>query len=218
MQTIIGITGGTGCGKTTALNALSELGVHVIDCDAVYHSLLERDKEMLRAIDEAFPGVVVNGSLQRKQLGQRVFSDAIALDKLNKTVWPFINRKVEAILREHAPRPCAIDAIALLESGLGKLCTHTVAVTASEDVRVRRLMAREGISEDYARLRIQAQKPNEAFAAACTMTIENNCDTAEGFAELCKNTFSAVLSTGDHRSPLREVRQIEQSNTQEEIP
>jgi len=50
------------------------------------------------------------------------------------------------------------------------------------------------------------------------MTIENNCDTAEGFAELCKNTFSAVLSTGDHRSPLREVRQIEQSNTQEEIP
>ena len=194
MQTIIGITGGTGCGKTTALNALAELGVHIIDCDAVYHDLLETDSDMLQAIDRAFPGVVENGKLQRKVLGQRVFVDPAALDRLNETVWPLINRAVEAILQSRAPQPCAIDAIGLLESGLGRLCTVTVAITAPEELRVRRLMAREGISEEYARLRIQAQKSNEIFAAACGMTIENDCETAALFAEKCKNLFSALLA------------------------
>lgn len=69
MQTIIGITGGTGCGKTTALHVLSGMGVHIIDCDAVYHHLLETDEAMLRDLDSAFPGVVEDGKLQRKRLG-----------------------------------------------------------------------------------------------------------------------------------------------------
>jgi dephospho-CoA kinase len=192
-QTIIGITGGSGCGKTTALHALEELGVKIIDCDAVYHGLLETDGEMLSAIDRAFPGVVREGNLQRKLLGQRVFSDPAALDRLNETVWPFVNRAVEAILREYSPAPCAIDAFALTESGLAALCTHTVAITAPEEARVRRLMLREGISEDYARLRIRAQKSNEVYAAQCGMTIENNDSHAEGFQTRCRAMFQTIL-------------------------
>ena len=195
MQTVIGITGGTGCGKTTALNALEELGFSIIDCDTLYHHLLDTDQAMLRAIDDAFPGVLLDGKLQRKVLGQRVFSNAEALNKLNRTVWPFVCRAVEAQIREKAPRPCAIDAIGLLESGLGKLCTHTVAVTAPEDARVARLMAREGISEDYARLRIRAQKANEEFTNACELTLENDCISADDFQHKCSKFFTKLLST-----------------------
>ena len=192
-QTIIGITGGTGCGKTTALQALEELGFHIIDCDALYHHLLKTDADMLSAINDLFPGVVENGILQRKKLGQQVFGNADALDRLNKTVWPYVNQSVEAILREKALQPCAIDAIGLLESGLGDLCTHTVAITAPEDARVARLMAREGIPEEYARLRIRAQKQNEVFAAACGLTIENTDSCAADFEARCKAIFQTLL-------------------------
>ena len=192
-HTIIGITGGTGCGKTTALLALEELGFHIIDCDALYHQLLQTDQAMLAAIEETFPGVVQNGMLQRKLLGQRVFADPTALETLNRTVWPFVNRAVEAIIREKDPQPCAIDAIGLLESGMDRLCTHTVAITAPENDRVTRLMAREGIDEDYARLRIRAQKQNEVFAAACGMTIENHDSCAADFQSRCKAIFQTIL-------------------------
>ena len=193
MQTIIGITGGTGCGKTTALQALEELGFRIIDCDALYHHLLETDQEMLAAINHTFPGVVEHGVLQRKKLGQQVFSSSDALDRLNRTVWPYVNRSVDAILAACAPQPCAIDAIGLLESGLADRCTHTVAITAPEDIRVARLMAREDIPEDYARLRIRAQKENEVFAAACGLTIENNDSCAADFQARCKAIFQTII-------------------------
>ena len=192
-QTVIGITGGTGCGKTTALHALEAMGFHIIDCDALYHELLHTDREMLAAIEAVFPGVLLEGKLQRKVLGQRVFSDPAALDRLNRTVWPFVCRAVEQRLREHFPRPCAIDAIGLLESGLGALCTRTVAVTAPEEARIARLMAREGISREYARLRIAAQATNEDFAARCDLTICNEFPTQQAFQTHCNTLFAAIL-------------------------
>ena len=66
---IIGITGGTGCGKTTALDAIRDMGGLVLDCDAIYHRLLQEDPALLRAIDNRFPGTVDQGVLQRKKLG-----------------------------------------------------------------------------------------------------------------------------------------------------
>ncbi len=193
MQHILGITGGTGCGKTTALHVLEAMGFHVIDCDALYHRLLETDTAMLAAIEAAFSGVLSEGVLQRKILGQRVFQDPNALDRLNRTVWPFVVQAAAAIVRSKAPQSCAIDAIGLLESGLSSLCTETVAITAPEEARVRRLMAREGISEDYARLRIRAQKSNEVFAAACGLTIENDCETVRLFADKCHTIFTTLF-------------------------
>jgi dephospho-CoA kinase len=180
---------------------LEELGFHIIDCDALYHHLLKTDEQMLAAIESLFPGVVENGVLQRKKLGQQVFGNAEALAQLNRTVWPYVNQSVDAILQEKAPQPCAIDAIGLLESGLAEYCTHTVAITAPEELRVARLMSREGISEEYARLRIRAQKSNEVFAAACGMTIENHDTCAEEFQSHCKAIFQTLCNKED---PLNE--------------
>ena len=192
-MTIIGITGPTGAGKTTALRELEKLGGSIIDCDALYHSLLETDQEMLGAIETTFPGVLLDGKLQRKVLGQRVFSNPAALELLNRTVWPYVYKAVEVQIQNRAPQSCAIDAIGLLESGLGALCSVTVAITAPESARVARLVAREGISEEYARLRIQAQKSDEDFAASCGMTIENKFDSAAAFQAHCKAQFQQLL-------------------------
>ena len=193
MQTIIGITGGTGCGKTTALQALEQLGFHIIDCDALYYQMLETNKDMVQAIGKTFPDALENGILQRKKLGKQVFGNEEALQLLNRTVWPFVVAETKKIVASHDPQPCAIDAIGLLESGLGDFCTHTVAITAPEEIRVKRLMARDGISEEYARLRISAQKKNEVFAAACGMTIESTGLSTDAFRIQCKEIFQTLL-------------------------
>ena len=172
---ILGITGGTGCGKTTLLKAIEDLGGLVLDCDAIYHRLLTTDKAMLDAIDARFPGVIEEGALNRKKLGAIVFSDEQALLDLNAITHAAVKRDVLCQL-ESRPPLAAIDAIGLFEGGLAELCDTTVAITAPEEVRVRRLMERDGISESYARSRIAAQHNEAWFRARCNFILENDRD------------------------------------------
>ena len=170
---ILGITGGTGCGKTTLLRVIEEKGGLILDCDAIYHQLLATDKSLLQAIETRFPGTVENGQLQRKKLGSIVFSDENALLDLNKITHSAIRAEVLRQL-ESAPKLAAIDAIALFEGGLAQLCDVTVAVTAPVEDRVQRLMKRDNISEEYARSRIAAQHGEAWFRERCTWILENN--------------------------------------------
>ena len=188
---IIGITGGTGCGKTTLLDAIESCGGLVLDCDAIYHQLLQSDKEMLTAIATRFPGTVEDGQLQRKKLGAIVFADEAALADLNRITHSAVKNEV---LRRLASQPklAAIDAIGLIEGELAELCDVTVAVTAPLEDRVKRIMARDGISEEYARNRIAAQHCNDWFREKCTYTLENN-GSFDAFATKCL----AFLSTLD---------------------
>ena len=180
---ILGITGGTGCGKTTLLKVIAENGGLILDCDAIYHELLASDASLLAAIESRFPGTVENGQLQRKKLGSIVFSDEKALQDLNKITHGAI--KAEVLRRLAAqPKLAAIDAIALFEGGLAELCDVTVAVTAPEEIRVKRLMLRDNISEDYARSRIAAQHDEAWFRERCDCTLENS-STEMQFHEKC---------------------------------
>ena len=172
---ILGITGGSGCGKTTLLQCIGEKGGLILDCDAIYHRLLAEDPALLAAIDARFPGVVENGQLQRKKLGNLVFSDEKALSDLNQITHSAVKAEVIRQLST-APALAAIDAIALFEGGLDSLCQVTVAVTAPVEDRVRRLMIRDSISEEYARKRVLAQHSNEEFSALCHYTLENDVD------------------------------------------
>ena len=180
---IIGITGGTGCGKTTLLKVIAEKGGLILDCDAIYHQLLATDASLLNAIENRFPGTVEDGQLQRKKLGSVVFSDESALLDLNKITHSAIKEEVLRRL-ESRPKLAAIDAIALFEGGLAELCGITVAVTAPAEVRVQRLMKRDSISEDYARSRIAAQHDEAWFRQRCDWILENN-GTEMQFREKC---------------------------------
>lgn len=167
---ILGITGGTGSGKTTLLEIAQSLGFQVLDCDKIYHELLETDPGLTAAIEARFPGTVEDGRLQRKKLGTLVFADPKALEDLNAITHSAVSKAVTARL---GTGNVAIDAIALLESGLAQLCDVTVAVVAPEEQRVQRLMAREGIPEEYARSRIAAQPPESFYRERCDEVLEN---------------------------------------------
>ncbi len=180
---ILGITGGTGCGKTTLLKCIQNCSGLVLDCDAIYHDLLRTDANLLSSIEARFPGVVEAGILQRKKLGAIVFGDPQALEDLNKITHSAVK---DQVCRHLTPKPplAAIDAIALFEGGLAELCDLTVAVTAPTEARIRRLMARDGISEDYARNRIAAQHDEAWFRQRCCCVLENN-DTEIQFQYKC---------------------------------
>ncbi len=180
---IIGITGGSGCGKTTLLNLIADRGGLVLDCDAIYHQLLTTDKTMLDAIEARFPGVIEDGQLNRKKLGAIVFKEEAALLDLNAITHAAVKKEVLRQL-EKGPKLAAIDAIGLFEGKLAELCDVTVAVTAPVEVRVARLMARDGISEEYARARIAAQHDEGWFREKCHWVLENNSNL-DAFATKC---------------------------------
>ena len=184
---IIGITGGTGCGKSTLLEMIRQQGGLVLDCDAIYHELLKTDPSLLSAIENRFPGTVEDGVLDRKKLGSIVFADASALADLNtithKAVKDEVIRRIEGTDRS-IPNTIAIDAYGLFEGGLAELCAVTVAIIAPVEDRVRRLMARDAITEDYARSRIAAQRSNEEFSSLCQYTLQNN-GSLEDFQSKC---------------------------------
>ena len=193
--TILGITGGTGCGKTTALRTLEELGALIIDCDAVYHGLLIENKEMLAEIDSAFPGVVTGGVLDRKALGAVVFSDTEALARLNSITHSYVGREIDRLLESWAMsggRLAAIDAIELFGGNLARRCKATFAVLADRDKRIERIMARDGITREYAALRADAQKPDSYFEEKCDYILKNN-STEEEFREKCRSKFLEVI-------------------------
>ena len=192
---VIGITGGTGSGKTTLLRAIEAMGGHGIDCDTLYHHLLETDGALLADIESRFPGVVENGSLQRKKLGAQVFSDPAALADLNRITHTYVCSAVRVLLREHADVSLVgIDAIALFESGLADLCDLTVAVTAPEGLRIERLMGRDSITQDYAQQRIRAQKSDVEFTAMADYSLSNAGRTPAEFMEQCMQFLKGVLN------------------------
>ena len=180
---IIGITGGTGCGKTTLLREIEKLGGTVLDCDAIYHDLLRSDKQLLAAIENRFPGVVEEGQLNRKRLGAIVFADEQALLDLNTITHSAVKQAVLTRLELNS-KLAAIDAIALFEGGLAELCDVTVAITAPAEDRVKRLMARDSIPEGYARSRIAAQHEESWFRQRCDHILENNGDL-DSFRSKC---------------------------------
>lgn len=197
-MTVIGITGPTGAGKTTLLQEVERLGGGVIDCDAVYHALLKRDTTLQDRLEQAFgPLRDEAGAIDRKKLGAVVFRDPEKLETLNAIAWEAVVARTGALVEEYRAQGSAlvaIDAIALLESPLRELCQLTVAVLAPTEVRVRRVMAREGISEEYAWARVKAQKPDGYFVENCDHVLVNDCETAEEFAQKAQEFLEPIYT------------------------
>lgn len=192
---VVGVTGGTGCGKTTALDALRDMGALVLDADAVYHELCRDGVEMLAKINDRFPGSVENGVLQRKKLGEIVFSDAQALEDLRNITDAYVEREIDRRLAAHAAaggKYAAVDAINLLDTKLTEYLVASVGITAPEDVRVARLMARDGITAEYALMRIRAQRPESYFNENCTHVIRND-ESREAYRRKCDELFKSIL-------------------------
>ena len=191
---VIGFTGPTGAGKTSALRALERMGGLVLDCDAVYHELLRTDEPLRAAITAAFgPVFAPDGSLDRRKLGAAVFADPAEMEKLNAIIFDRLPQELLRRINDSDAPLIGIDAINLVESGLSRLCRRTVAVLAPTETRVRRIMARDGIPEDYARLRVQAQKPDDFYRTHCTDVLMNDAATPDAFETIAHQRLQRIF-------------------------
>lgn len=175
---VIGITGGSGSGKSTVSKLFSNYGAESIDADVVYHDLLSDSDAMLRELRERFPETIKpDGRLSRKTLAGIVFSDKEALSDLNKIAHKFViedtERRMQELYCKNVQYIC-IDAIALFESGLDSICDVTIGVVAPRATRISRIIERDSLDPMSASARINAQQPDDFYTERCDYMIENN--------------------------------------------
>lgn len=175
MKKLIGLTGKTGSGKSSAAKIFEELGVFCVDCDSVAHEVLQYD-EVKKALVRTFSDVILdeNGNVDRKALGGIVFSDSERLTVLNSIVHSAILKRCFELCENSGCDICLIDGSELESSGADKRCDVMVVVKADDDVRLRRIMARDGIDLETALKRMNSQKDYSKKA----VVIENNGDEA----------------------------------------
>lgn len=177
---VIGLTGGSGSGKSTIASLMEQRGIYVIDADKVGRFVVEKGRPALKEIVEEFGEDVLfeNGELDRKKLASIVFTDREQLLKLNRITHKYITEIVKEELAANKGMICAIDAAVLKESGIIDMCDHVIAVIADKDVRVKRIMARDGISEKAANDRINSQEPDAKYVQYADFVINNSGDVA----------------------------------------
>lgn len=179
---MIGLCGGSGSGKNEVQAAFSEKGVFCVDTDLVYHTLTDEKTELTEAIADRFGRDILkeDGSLNRRALAQKLFfSDHSENDLsiLNGLTHPAVLAQCRKMLlqaEKEGFRYGLINAPLLLESGFGKECNVTIAVLASDSVRIRRIAMRDRISENEAKKRIASQLSDEYLKAHTDYQIENN--------------------------------------------
>ena len=184
---ILGVTGGSGCGKSSFSKLLAAKGAQVIDADETARQIVEPGMPALGEIAEAFGREYLcsDGTLDRKKLGKLVFSDAKKLHILNKITHKYIIAEIKRKLDELHAAVIVIDAALLFETPLAELCTRTVCVLAEERVRAERIMARDGLSEEQALDRIRSQQKDAFYISHADDVIYNN-GTEKELKEACQ--------------------------------
>ena len=178
---VIGLCGGSGCGKGAVSGIFAEIGIPSIDTDAVYREMTLSDSPCMRALAAEFGKEIINslGGLDRARLASIVFNDPSRLKTLNKIAHSFILDETRRRLAKYSDEgfPAAIvDAPVLFESGFDKECDEIICVVADKETRIGRIMSRDGITRDAAEKRIASQMPDETLISKCDHVIYNNSD------------------------------------------
>ncbi|MBR5156394.1 MAG: dephospho-CoA kinase [Clostridia bacterium] len=176
MSLILGVTGGSGCGKSNFCRVLAELGAYVIDADLVARDVVRQGKPALLEIKKEFGKeyILPNGELDRKKLGELVFSDSDKLNILNQITHKYIIKEIKKRIKESTCGLKVIDAAVLFESGLADICDRTVCVLADEEIRAKRISKRDGLTYDAAKTRINAQQRDDFYSGHSDDVILNN--------------------------------------------
>jgi len=187
---IIGLTGPTGAGKTTAARILEGMGCDIIDCDVLARDITLPGSPVLAELAQRFGEDIVreDGFLDRALLASRAFASEQARQALNAITHPAITALALEQAGRSDGRAVVIDAAALLESELIWYCNHTIVVTAPEELRLARILARDGITEQAARQRMAAQSHINYHRYGHTII-----DTSDGEAAL-KRELEKILA------------------------
>ncbi len=174
-QLVLGITGGSGSGKSQVCKLLSSMGAHIIDADKIGHLVTARE-DVLREIKVEFGTSVINpdGTLNRKELGKVVFSSKEALETLNVITHKKIYDEIEKMLKKSRAEIVAIDAAVLKQTRIKDLCDFIICVVAPTNMRVMRIMQRDFLTEEMALKRINSQPTDAQYAHGVDFVILNN--------------------------------------------
>ena len=190
MSIVVGLTGPTGSGKSTASKTAEALGFKVIDCDKLARVAVEKGREGLTALVAVFGDDILNedGFLNRKRLAQKAFSTKENTELLNKTLLPCIAKLIDVEIKSDK---VLLDAPTLFESGVDKDCDFTIAVLADSDIRLKRIIARDNIDEAAAKLRMSAGKTDDFYIEKADHILYNNGEIDE-----LKKAFRLILNNG----------------------
>ncbi|MGV8145609.1 MAG: dephospho-CoA kinase [Alkaliphilus sp.] len=194
MKKIVGLTGGIACGKTTVSNILRKLGAVIIDADKISREVVKKGSPALREIASEFGDnyLLANGELDRRKIGELVFSNSEALTKLSKIMHPKIVKRIKDEIKWNKDnsnsRVIIVDAALLIESNLTELVDELWLVTASESIQINRIVKRDSITEKEAKLRIDSQMTIEEKKKFADRIIDNSA-SLERLSEIVKSLW-----------------------------
>lgn len=181
---VIGLTGGTGSGKSVVSKSLASAGAVVIDADRIAHEIILKGEPAYTEIVNFYGTEILDaeGNIIRKKLGEIVFHDAKKLAFLNQCTHKYIcaevDRQIAAAKQAAVAKEIVLDAPLLLEAGLESRCDAVWVVYAEPEVRAKRVMERDGVSYALAKARIANQKSWEEYKQAASVVIDNSGDIA----------------------------------------
>jgi len=186
---VIGLTGGIGMGKSTVAAQLELLGAKICCADAIVHRLLGKDGAAVAEVGKAFSGVVKNGAVDRKALGEIVFRDKKKLEKLEHILHPLViaeeNRFIEKEGRK-GTKLVALDIPLLFETAGETRCDFTVTASAPELLQRQRVMKRPGMTEEKFRRIISSQMPDREKRRRAEHVVLTGLGKAHSFRQLRK--------------------------------
>lgn len=184
----VGLTGGIACGKSYALKIFHRLGAHTIDSDEIARQVVEPGQPAYQKIVEEFGKEILlpDGRLDRKRLGQRIFSDPQAREQLNRIVHPYIFAEEERRIAELQDSPLLkrsplviVDAALMIETGSYKNYQVIIVVYCHPSIQLRRLIGRDGLSEEEAQRVLASQMPILEKIRYADYIIENSGKLSE---------------------------------------
>ncbi len=176
---VIGLTGGIASGKSTVSNMLRDFGAAIIDADRVAKDLQEPHTLVWQAIVDSFGREILeeDETLDRKALGQVVFNNPEALQKLNGIVHPGVTQRAYELMREFeraGGKVAVLDAPLLIEANMASLADEIWLVAVPEEVQITRLMARNGFTRGEALARLRSQMPLKEKRSYADIIIDNS--------------------------------------------
>ncbi len=185
---ILGVTGNIASGKSSVCRELARRGARVVDADQLAREVVAPGSSVLEQLVNSFGEdiLTIDGSLDRKRLGDLVFSDPVARRHLNAIIHPAIAAlSMQRLQQLRDTTPLIIYAAPLLyEVGAEARVDKVLLVTIDPDVQLARLMERDGLDEQSARQRIAAQMPQEQKAARADYLVDNSASREETIAQI----------------------------------
>lgn len=178
---VVGLTGQSGAGKTTVCKVFEKNGFAVINCDTISRQVTEKGSRCLSQLAECFGKDIIrpDGTLDRRKLGDIVFGNRELLYQLNGICYPYITYQIVERLKafkESGQRFVLLDAPTLFESRADDFCDLIISVTADKESRLKRILERDGITEEQALKRFASQHTEEFFRSRSDYIIINNKD------------------------------------------